>query len=75
MCNIYLQTFINIVKLLLCLFVKHSDLILGLNTLRNCSLFVAFLKNSNHQIGKFFSSIGNKRYFFALGIGPNFGPK
>ena len=76
-CNTYLQTFINLVKLLFCLFGKHSDLILGLKTFR----FQSFLKNisiniiQNFQIGNFFLSTGNKRYFFALGIEPNFRPK
>ena len=27
------------------------------------------------QIGNFFSGIGKKTYFLALGMGPNFGPK
>ena len=73
-CDIYqyLQTFINLVKLLFCLFVKHSDLILGLNTLRKCSVFktsfkkfqsilfkISKLGNFSHQLGIILFCIGN----------------
>ena len=45
--NTSLKTFINLVKLLFCLFGKHSTLILGLNTLRKCLFFkTSFKKNS-----------------------------
>ena len=44
-CNTYHQTFINFIKLLFCFFGKHSDLILGLNTLRKISDVKASFKN------------------------------
>ena len=37
----FLQTFTNLSKLLFCLFGKLCDRILGLNTLRKCSVFIS----------------------------------
>ena len=69
MCNIYLQTFINSVKLLFRLFVKHSDLILGLNTLRKCSVFKASFKKFQSLFFKIFK-LGN--FSHQLGIKDTF---
>ena len=67
-CSIYLQTLINLVKLLFCLFGKPSDL----NTLRKCSVFKASFKKFQSLFFKI-SKLWN--FFLNWGMGLNFGPK
>ena len=58
-----------LVKLLFCLFGNHSDLILGLNTLRKCSVFKASFKNFQSlffkisKLGNFSHQLGIKNTF------------
>ena len=78
--NTFLQTCINLAKLQLCNFEKHSDLILGLH-IQKIFIFQNFWSEfsitvcKNFQIGNLLSSTRNKRYFSALGIGPEFWPQ
>ena len=74
-CNTYFQTFINLFKLF-CLFGKHSDLVLGLNTLRKCSVFKASFKKFQSLFSKI-SKFGNfsHQFLFCIGNGAEFWPQ
>ena len=66
-CNTYFQTFINLFELFW-LFGKHSDLVLGLNTLRKCSVFKASFKKFQSlfsKISKF--GIFSHQFLFCIG--------
>ena len=80
-CNTYLQTFKDLVKLLLGLFGKHSDFILGLNILRKGSVFKASFKNFQSlvfkisKLGNFSHHLGIKYTFLHWEWGRNSAPE
>ena len=79
-CHIYRQAFIDLVKLLGSLFGKLSHLILGLNTLRKCSVFKASFKDFQSlvfkisKMGIFSHQLGIKDTFLLWEWGRNLVP-
>ena len=62
------------------MFKAQYDLVLCLYSIKRLKIFM-FVVNfltavfQDFPIGNFYSAIGKKQYFLALGVGPNFSPK